>query len=433
MPEANSRLRAARQRVESPSSPGLPMTRQELAEAVNHQVFRTSGGKHVTAVDANHVGKWERGVICWPAAQYRAALRAILDVGTDQELGFVRPSRGRPAGGGDDVNRKDFLKTAIGLGAGLLAAPHPAAPTLGDPYELAVALSGPTTHFRRMEQAISSRNLAPVVDAHLTLARTAVQQRLRSSSGFALVAEISGLAAWLAVDQGDHLGARSHYAVAVRYAQRAHHPLLAAYMTASLGQFAVESGDARQGLVLLDRAAAQLSPSAPSSARAWLASLQAVAHAELGDQTAAHTALRFAEALVDRRSGEPTWPWVFGFDAPKAARYQAAALARLGDLRAATVAFDAAAPASLGPKPRALTLLDQACVLARSGHVGDGCTLAGEALRIGRDFGSERIIATVRAFRAGLPARAADIRDLDDQLAAMYEEDGRDQTRHHRP
>ena len=57
MPEPNELLRTAREQVESPSCPGEPMTRQELAEAVNAQVYRAT--EKVTAVDANHVGKWE--------------------------------------------------------------------------------------------------------------------------------------------------------------------------------------------------------------------------------------------------------------------------------------------------------------------------------------------------------------------------------------
>ncbi|WP_170837541.1 hypothetical protein [Actinopolyspora xinjiangensis] len=45
------------------------MTRQELAEAVNVQTYRLT--EKITEVDANHIGKWERGDIRWPAAHYR--------------------------------------------------------------------------------------------------------------------------------------------------------------------------------------------------------------------------------------------------------------------------------------------------------------------------------------------------------------------------
>ncbi|GAA3565800.1 hypothetical protein GCM10022222_57010 [Amycolatopsis ultiminotia] len=416
MPDANDALRAARERVESPSSPGHPMTRQELAEAVNAQVYRASGGDTVTTVDANHVGKWERGVIRWPAAYYRAALRAILDAATDADLGFARPTTGKP----DNVDRKTFLKTALGTGAGVLVSRHAPGPA-DDPGALAAAISGPTAHYRRMESAVSSAQLAPAVDAHLALAASVVTGSLRNSTGYAVLAETAGLAAWIAADRGDNAAARRRYREAVAHAERAHHPLLASYMTASLGSFAVDAGHPRQGVTLLDRAAAQLDPTAPDAARAWLSSLHAVAHAALGDKTATLAALRSAERLTSRQSGEPQWPWVFTFDRAKAARYQAGALARLGDLRAASTAYSAANPALTAPKPRALAQLDHARALAAAGRAGEASRLAAAALRIGREYGSERITARARDVRAVLPARTAEAAELDDALTALYD------------
>ncbi len=394
------------------------MSRQELAEAVNAQVFRAFDGK-VTAVDANHIGKWERGVIRWPAAYYRAALRAILDVATDAELGFVRPRRGNP----DDVDRKRFLRTALGTSAGIVVARYfPAA--ADDPGDLAVAVSGPTAHYRRMESTVSSKQLAPAVEAHHQLTTTIVTTTVRTSTGFGVLAEIAGLSAWLAVDRGDNAMARRRYADAVSHAGRAHHPLLGSYMTASLGQFAVEAGHAKQGVSLLDRAAAQLDKAAPDTARAWLTSLQAVAHATRGDHNATLAALRSAEKLTNRRRTEPHWPWMFTFDQAKAARYQAAALARLGDLRAATSAYEAAEPALIGPKPRALAQLGQARLLASAGLVGESCRLAVAALRVGHEYGSERIVARAREVRAAMPARTAEASKLDGALASLYDTEG---------
>lgn len=416
MPEPNELLRTARERVESPSCPGEPMTRQELAEAVNAQVYRAT--EKLTAVDANHVGKWERGTIRWPAAHYRAALRAVLDVGTDAELGFRRARA--PRGNSRRVDRPTFLKTALGVGAGAMVSRHLPGPATSTDA-LAGAVSGPTAHYRRMEPAVSSDQLAPAVEAHLSLATDIVNAKMRTSTGFGVLAEIAGLAAWLAADRGDTASARKRYTEAVQHAERAYHPLLTSYMTASLGHFAVETGHPRQGVILLDRAAAQLDRSAPDTARAWLASLHAVAHAALGDRTATLASLRAAEKLTSRRRGEPQWPWVFTFDRAKAARYQAGALGRLGDLAAARSAFVAAEPALTAPKPRALAQVEKAHVLAGSGGVGEGCQLAAEALAIGRTYGSERITTRVRDFRARLPARTGEARELDDALDALYD------------
>ncbi|MFI7677202.1 hypothetical protein [Actinophytocola sp. NPDC049390] len=313
------------------------------------------------------------------------------------------------------MNRKTFLKTTLGVGAGVLLAPSDA--------NLIEILSGPTTHYRQMESAVASDRLSPAVDAHLHLAVGIVRDRLRTSDGFRTLSETAGLAAWLAADRGDNATARRRYVEAIKYAERAHHPLLAAYMTASLGHFATETGDSSQGLSLLQRASRQLDVSAPATAHAWLASLLAVAHACAGDRKQALAELRRAEKLVAQQPDEPQWPWVFTFSPAKAARYRASALGRLGDVRAARSAYAAASPALTAAKPRALAQVEHAMVLARAGDIATGCSLATEALTVGRAYGSERITSRVREFRASIKPRTTEADALDNALAALYERD----------
>ena len=81
-------LHQARLRLPSPSGSGRPMSRQELAEAVNTYLFERS--KRVYALDAHYVGRLERGARRWPNADYRAGLRAVLGAQNDAELGFSR-------------------------------------------------------------------------------------------------------------------------------------------------------------------------------------------------------------------------------------------------------------------------------------------------------------------------------------------------------
>jgi transcriptional regulator with XRE-family HTH domain len=76
--QPNERLRRARLR--------MPMSRQQLAEAVNAQVFHTTGIR--TAMDAHYVARLEQGKRRWPNAAYRAALRHVLGVANDAETGF---------------------------------------------------------------------------------------------------------------------------------------------------------------------------------------------------------------------------------------------------------------------------------------------------------------------------------------------------------
>ncbi|MBO0852155.1 MAG: hypothetical protein J2P18_00115 [Nocardia sp.] len=390
------------------------MTRQELANAANDHVFRATGKRG--AVDERHVGKWERGETTWPRKHYRAALRAVLNVATDAELGFTKH---RPSTDDEDVDRKQFLKSTLIVGAAVLTN---AAPTES---ELLDTMAGPTANYRRMESSVPSDRLWPAVESHLSLVFGIVHDRLRTADGYRILSEVAGLAAWLAADRGDDATARRRYSDAIDYAERTHHPLLVAYMTASLGHYAVETGDGRAGLALLQTASSQLGLDVPDSAGAWMSSLLAVAYAATGDRKSALVALARAERLAARQRGEPQWPWVFVFDGPKAARYQASALGRLGDHRAARSAFSVAGPALGADKARALAQVEHAHILARSGDIEAGCTLAADALRVGLTMRSERITRGARLFRAGLPTQTIEARPLDDALATLYRQDSR--------
>ncbi|WP_205629605.1 hypothetical protein [Jiangella muralis] len=137
MREPNEQLRLARESTPSADVPGTAMSRQELADRVNALLFERTG--RLSELDDNYVGKLERGIIRWPQAAYRDALRAVLGAATDRDLGFVntrrlqaapvlRPAQQQdagpePLGGEPDVRRQEFLRAAfVGVG-GLLTSP----------------------------------------------------------------------------------------------------------------------------------------------------------------------------------------------------------------------------------------------------------------------------------------------------------------------
>lgn len=417
MPEHNDALRAARQRLGSPSSPGQPMTRQELAEAVNTEVYRLT--EKITEIDANHIGKWERGDIRWPATHYRRALRNVLDVDSDLDLGFRRRSGGVKT---EDVDRRSYLGTVLGLGAGVALGRANSANAAGDAGdELVASIAAPTESYRRMEASVSSQHLAPAAEGHLRLVKQVVRDKLHDARGFAALSEVAGFSAWLAADRGDTAAARTRYQESIRFAEAARNPLLVSYMLGSLGHFAVEIGDPHQGAQLLDKAARQLGNRSPAAARAWLASLRAVAFGALRDRTAMTDALRTAERLADRQPGEAQWPWVFAFTSAKVARYQSSALAKLGDLSAARSVYASAIPSMTTPKPQALAKIEYALLLAGTGHHDEAARLGGEALRVGKQYGSERIVSNVRTLRSKLPVHSREVDDLDDMLISLYD------------
>ncbi|WP_454195990.1 hypothetical protein [Nocardia sp. Marseille-Q1738] len=143
MSEPNHQLSAARARTRSKLT-GHPLSRAEVADAVNAWVYRQTG--RVIQLSGNYIGKLERGVFRWPNSEYRAGLRAVLGVATDAELGFRPVERGAgaismgpdendpptflPTAGKevDDVLRRTFLLSAsaagVGMALGLESARH---------------------------------------------------------------------------------------------------------------------------------------------------------------------------------------------------------------------------------------------------------------------------------------------------------------------
>ncbi|WP_431728878.1 hypothetical protein [Verrucosispora sp. TAA-831] len=62
------------------------MSRQELADAVNAHTHTHAGCR--SAVDARYIGKLERGEHRWPFEPYRTALREVLGMAANADLGF---------------------------------------------------------------------------------------------------------------------------------------------------------------------------------------------------------------------------------------------------------------------------------------------------------------------------------------------------------
>lgn len=84
--EPNDLLRQARLRMLSPSGSGRPMSRQELADAVNAYLWEIAPS--CASVTDKWIGNLERGTHRWPRAVTRSALRAVLDADSDAQLGL---------------------------------------------------------------------------------------------------------------------------------------------------------------------------------------------------------------------------------------------------------------------------------------------------------------------------------------------------------
>ncbi|APU21265.1 hypothetical protein UA75_16285 [Actinoalloteichus sp. GBA129-24] len=319
MPTANDELRRARERTEAPSHPGECLSRQELAELVNTRLWNHG----VTAeIDANYIGKLERGVIRWPSAVYREALRSILGAPTDSTLGFS--NRRRSVVKLADVDRKQFLRSAA-FGAGALAlAPVAALLEGGEPTPI-------PTQVGRLE--IEQIHTAAKVFAGWDhtygggLAREAVLAQLRWSAGL-LEATCSGRVrdqlhsavgylahtyGFMAFDAYAHDDARRTFRFALACAEEANDWHLRAKVLSSMARHAVWIGHPDEGLTLAECALVR-ADRLTATESAMLHTARARALAKMSRVQDTLNAVGQADATFAQRQPADDPPWMSYYD-----------------------------------------------------------------------------------------------------------------------
>jgi hypothetical protein len=342
--EHNAALRAARERLPSRIAPGEPMTRAELAEAVNAWLWANTGRRF--ELDDHLIGKWERGVVRQPIRQYRVALRAVLGVSTDAELGFhpCTPRRAAAVTGPlspgaqwtpgtivtdataaaewDSVNRRDTLRGAATIvGAGLLGPlagwlePLVDTPLSSRSGAFALAEVEALEHlvatFREWRAAGAGLGRSAVVGQ-----LSDVASRLCNASAgahtdrvFLVAAELAKVAASMAFDDGAHRIAQQHYVTAARLAKAGGNPSFGAVALAALARQSFDLGAPDDGLAVVQLAQRGSRASATPRLVAVLAAREAWAYAQLGDARRFRCAVDTAEdAYADSdRASEPRW------------------------------------------------------------------------------------------------------------------------------
>ncbi|WP_323874437.1 helix-turn-helix transcriptional regulator [Streptomyces sp. 3212.3] len=330
--------------------------------------------------------------------------------------------------GNSAVERRRFLADVGGIAA-TAAIPQQQPPVRPEwDSGQAAALRVATAAFRRLDATVGSRDLQETAQSHLRLIQRVASQAPDATHKTRMAAvgsEAASLVGWLAWDMADHGSARTWYGSAIKAARAADDPLLAAYQTGSLAQFEVEAGNVAEGLRLVARARRQLGRDVPAIASAWLASIEAVAHATAGDERATERALRSCEQHTERvpREDPPPWPWVFSFDERKVISCRVVCGARLGRSRWPLSPQDVATALSSGhEKQRALLILDVATGHLTSGRLDSAFGLAMQAVNDGVRLKSGRVVERARAFRRAYaaPTPPGIVRDFDTLLHDTY-------------
>lgn len=345
MGERNARLKAARERLPSRRVPGAHLSRAELAVAVNRWLWENTGQRF--DLDDHLIGKWERGIVRYPIPPYRAALRAVLGVATDTELGFVPTAPHSASTGAPDassgtwtlaaivdntarmteselINRRDALRISAVSGAALLGSLAGWAEPLA-----AGALAVRSGAFSVAEVVALEHLVAAFREWRAAgLGRTAVvgqladvADRLRSAPPgpltdrvFVAGAELAKIAGSMAFDAGVHRSAQGHYVTAARMAKAGNNTSSGAVALAALARQSFDLGAPDDGLQVVQLAQRGTRSTGTPRLRAMLATREAWAHAQLGDvRRFQHAAEEAEEAhATGTASGEPHW--LRGFD-----------------------------------------------------------------------------------------------------------------------
>ncbi|MEV4639817.1 hypothetical protein AB0J80_20970 [Actinoplanes sp. NPDC049548] len=302
------------------------LTEGQLAELVADLIASLTGRR--PPIDADHVGRIERGLITWPGRAYRSAFRTVLGVTADAELGFYsRRSGGTHRPASIDVDRQlpalasaatvgELTSGTIGaLTSGLGAPRMPARVGRADVADLNRVIDG----MERADHAAGGRTVVRT----LALAQLSwAQETLRLSSFRAAdvrtawmtaVARLGRLAGFMCVDARDHRTARQTFLIALQIAAAADSWPSRLNVISGMVRQAVHLGDGRSALLLTTLARAGES-SASLTTLAMLRVLEARAYGVLGRAAEAAAAVEAAESLFARRKPEDDPPWLWFYD-----------------------------------------------------------------------------------------------------------------------
>lgn len=318
----NDRLRRAREAMPGPEGSGRCMSRQELAEAVNDYLYRTT---HRTFdLSANHIGKYERGEVRWPHRHYREGLRAVLGVATDGELGFYvdrayEVNRGsvsalHGSGGRDALIALagDSSAPAHTLTALSIDTPHPSAVGWVDvdhvrylTRALALAENAYGGGFPGQAAAAQLRYSTRLVEAQ---ASNDVRHAM-----FEAVGNLAGVVGFCAFDVADYASARRCFDFSLWCAAQAGSWDLRANTLGDMARLASYLGDVDQALSLVEFAQVRSDRIAATS-RAMLCAVHARLLALTGKHFQAQAAVDHADSYFADRTPPEDPPWISYYD-----------------------------------------------------------------------------------------------------------------------
>jgi tetratricopeptide (TPR) repeat protein len=385
------------------------------------------------AVTADMLDRWDRGVGQPPVDVWVAGL---IVGGADITPLIESLTAGNGPGTLDDMKRRQFMGALAGV-VGLAGA----GPVDPEPWErLSHVLRRPkridaatidhlervTVALEQLEPQVSPAALLGPVVGHLDAVGDLLQgeppQAMRRQL-LSLAGETAGLAGWLVWDRADGRAAAGYFRAGLEAAVEAGDSALGAYLMGSAACQPSESERPEWRLRVLEDRSFGFTPSdGTAPTRAWLATLEAEAHALTGDEPRCRAAME--RAGTEMRSAADVAgdarPRVTFLDDSYLDGECGLFLARLGHAEEARQYLEPAL-ATLGAeriKTRTRLLTALGAAYANDGEIDEACRLGSKALQLARTQAVQPNLDDIRALRRQLEPwkDAVPVRQLDEQL-----------------
>jgi tetratricopeptide (TPR) repeat protein len=268
------------------------MSRAELAELVNAWVDTHTGQRG--ALDEHYVGRLEQGRVSWPGEHYRAALRAVLGVAGDADLGFRPPQRRlvSPLTVALDPVEDLSPDEAERLSAVQVCPRRTDAAALD-------AVAGVLSAVRRLEDQTNAATVLPTVTAQqeLTVQLARGARRSVRADAVGLLSEITQYRGWLSIPLGRWADAQRFLDRAAVLATEADDPNRRSTALSFAAYRALRRGDLRSADALSE--AACRDERVHIGLRTYEIYQRAEVLARDGDRTQATQLLHRADAMLD--------------------------------------------------------------------------------------------------------------------------------------
>lgn len=400
------------------------MGRAELAEAVNAYLWVTRRKRY--SLDAHTIARYERGSITWPSAAYRTALRAVLGVRTDAELGFRPSARGR---GSSNVTLAFApIDLAGDIDLGVSRAEFLERTSVETPVPTRVGWTD-VEHVRATTRAVAmSENLfggglsCEAAAAHLRWASRLLDAQAAADVRCAMheaVGNLSGVVAFSAFDIAHYDAADRCFQFALWCADRGESWALRANTLAEMSRKAAYLGDLDGALSLIEFAQVR-TDRVTATARAMLWAIRSRLLALVGRHTEARSDIERADAEFAARDTESDPPWLCYYDSAEHQGSTGKALipvareAGTPDLAATRLMTAVRLHDSKYPRSRAFSRTRLAGLLMTTGDPHEAVEIGRLALQDAAPLRSRRIVNELRALASAAEPHAeiSDVAEL---------------------